>query len=417
MRLTGGRRFGVAPARAREKGLGMSGDSFDDSSESKDTGDHPAVNIDLGNPLLDSLSEFSVREGSWDSAESRAFLLVFSNRRMPTIHPVGERAVIGRRGNATVSIQDDSVSRRHALICRQEDGTFLIEDLGSRHGTRVNGEMVQRRCLASGDQLQIGGVRAVVITFAGRFEELLLELQAIHATHSLAVGTALGMGSTNQTMRETLGELKRLVYAGAPGREQLAPLVQRLEQGLQQNEQLARELLELAKIGDHQERSIVLFELLSPVFREISFPVYPPFQLLTDIEPHVCVTCNPELLRKAVMELAVNAIEAMPEGGTLKISARRVDLGSRAARTAPFQVPGPYLRIVVADSGAGMPSERCRRAFEPFFSTKSSVKRSGLGLTRVQHIVKSHLGFVTVSSALGEGTSFAIHLPLPKDED
>jgi signal transduction histidine kinase len=389
----------------------------DHSDESKETGDHPVIDTNLGNSLLGALDEFAIREGSWDTLECRAFLLVFSSSRMPAIYPAGDRAVIGRGGNAAICIQDDSLSRRHAQISRQEDGTFLIEDLGSRHGTRVNGEVVQRRCLASGDRLQFGGVRAVVVTFGGRFEELLLELQAINAIHTLAVGAGLGMGNTNQAMREALTELKRRVLTGGPTLELLAPLVKQLEQGLLQNEALAQELLDLAKIGDHHERSIPLFELLNPVFREISFPVYPPFQLLTDIEPHLRCTCNPDLLRQALMELAVNAIEAMPAGGTLKISARQVELGSRAARAAPFQTPGPYLRIVVSDSGAGMPSECCRRAFEPFFSTKPSYKRSGLGLTRVQHIVKSHLGFITVTSALGEGTSVAIHLPLPTVEE
>lgn len=390
----------------------MSGDS---SNHTRDTGDQPAVEIDLGKALLASLDAISTaREQA--VGESSAYLLVFSGRRMPAMFPVGDSAVIGRSKRADICIEDDSVSRRHVRVSRQEDGTFLLEDLGSRHGTRINGERMRRHPLASGDRLQLGGVRAVVVTFQGRFEELLLELQSINAIHSIAIGAALGMGSANRSLRETLHELRRLVDDGAPEHEPLGPLVDRLEQGLQQHEDLADELMELANIGDYRERRIPLAELLQPVFRAIPFPVYPHFQLITEVESGVRVTCNPDLLRQAVMELAINAVEAMPEGGELRISARRVELEGRDALAIPFQAPGPNLRLVVADSGVGMPPECSRRAFEPFFSTKSSFRRSGLGLTRVQHIVRSHLGQIDLTSTLGEGTTVTIHIPLPQEE-
>jgi PAS domain S-box-containing protein len=115
-------------------------------------------------------------------------------------------------------------------------------------------------------------------------------------------------------------------------------------------------------------------------------------------------------LGHALVNLALNARDAMPEGGTLSISTRLVALDEAAAAERGVEA-GPYLVIAVADDGVGMDAETRRRAFEPFFTTKAAGRGSGLGLASVYGTVTQSGGFVRLESEVGRGSTFEIHLP------
>jgi CheY-like chemotaxis protein len=114
-------------------------------------------------------------------------------------------------------------------------------------------------------------------------------------------------------------------------------------------------------------------------------------------------------LEHALMNLLLNAVEAMPEGGTLTVGTENETLDEEAVRMHLRSRPGPYVRIWVRDTGEGMDRETLRRIFEPFFSTRARGR--GLGLPTVYNIVKRHGGFVEVQSQPGEGSTFTVHLP------
>lgn len=116
-------------------------------------------------------------------------------------------------------------------------------------------------------------------------------------------------------------------------------------------------------------------------------------------------------LQQVLMNLSVNARDAMPEGGRLHIRAENINVDEAYARTNLDARAGRYVRIVVGDTGTGIPPEVLDKVFEPFFTTKPSGKGTGLGLSTVYSIIKSHGGFVGVYSELGEGTTFRIYLP------
>jgi two-component system cell cycle sensor histidine kinase/response regulator CckA len=116
-------------------------------------------------------------------------------------------------------------------------------------------------------------------------------------------------------------------------------------------------------------------------------------------------------LEQILMNLAVNARDAMPAGGRLSIAIDTVELDLSAAASMPGIHPGPYVRIVANDSGTGMTAEVVGRAFEPFFSTKPKGRGTGLGLSTVYGIVTRAGGHVALASTLGAGTRFTIHLP------
>ncbi|MFQ5798707.1 MAG: ATP-binding protein, partial [Bacteroidota bacterium] len=115
-------------------------------------------------------------------------------------------------------------------------------------------------------------------------------------------------------------------------------------------------------------------------------------------------------LHQVLMNLCVNALDAMPKGGKLTIKADNVRLDETYARTHLEAKAGPYVMITVSDTGIGMPPGIINRIFEPFFTTKAVGRGTGLGLATVSALVKSHGGFVNVYSEVGRGTEFKVYL-------
>ena len=124
------------------------------------------------------------------------------------------------------------------------------------------------------------------------------------------------------------------------------------------------------------------------------------------------VLSDPAHLEHVIMNLSVNARDAMPNGGQILIRSEQVTVDRKFCEEHQEAKPGDYIRIMVSDQGEGIDREILPRIFEPFFTTKEFGKGTGLGLAMVYGIVKSHKGFIIVSSSPGQGTSFSLYLPL-----
>ena len=114
-------------------------------------------------------------------------------------------------------------------------------------------------------------------------------------------------------------------------------------------------------------------------------------------------------LEQVIMNLAVNARDAMPKGGVLTIETARVDMDEEDVRLLAPMAPGSWVKLSVSDSGTGMDEATQARAFEPFFTTKARGQGTGLGLSTVYGIVKQSGGFIGISSTVGQGTTINLY--------
>jgi len=117
-------------------------------------------------------------------------------------------------------------------------------------------------------------------------------------------------------------------------------------------------------------------------------------------------------LSQVMLNLATNASRAMPDGGTLTVALRRIDVPDELRRALQLPRPGPHLLLEVADTGIGMTEDVRQRVFDPFFTTRERAEGTGLGLSVVHGIVKRHRGVIAVESAVGRGSTFRVYLPL-----
>ncbi|HEX6127171.1 MAG TPA: PAS domain S-box protein [Pyrinomonadaceae bacterium] len=128
------------------------------------------------------------------------------------------------------------------------------------------------------------------------------------------------------------------------------------------------------------------------------------------------VAADPTQIHQVLMNVCLNARDAMPDGGSLHIGVENVHIDENYARMNPEASPGGYVQMTVEDTGTGMSEETVKRIFDPFFTSKALGHGTGLGLSTALTIVKSHGGFINVYSELGRGTRFSINLPAMEDQ-
>lgn len=182
--------------------------------------------------------------------------------------------------------------------------------------------------------------------------------------------------------------------------------------------ELVRQLLAVGRCNDAARPRVVRLETLVGSMRKlVRGAVGENIDLVVDFAPDLWrVKVDPSMFGQVVLNLAVNARDAMCEGGTLTVRARNEELGAEAAAAASLP-PGRYTVLEVADTGSGMPDPVAAKVFEPFFTTKPAGKGTGLGLATALGIIQQAGGTITLRTKEGEGTTFRVLLPATDEKE
>lgn len=201
-----------------------------------------------------------------------------------------------------------------------------------------------------------------------------------------------------------------------------SPVAERLEQIDRASVRAAALVQQILTFSRNREQERVVIDL-RPTLREaakmLRSTLPPSVEIRTQFAPTCpCVLADAGQIQQVILNLATNSAHAMKEkGGVLDISLSAIEVDEDLSARNPDLKPGPYVRLTVSDNGHGMDACTLERIFEPFFTTKPQGEGSGLGLSVVHGIVKSHEGAISVYSEVGRGTSFNIYLPDAKDSD
>ncbi len=245
-------------------------------------------------------------------------------------------------------------------------------------------------------------------------EKKQLEIQFLRAQRLESIGTLAGgiAHDLNNILTPILTAAQLLQIKLPNTDERNRQMFKTIENNAKRGAALVKQVLQFAR-GVEGDRTIVqvsqLFSEIQQIVKE-TFPKSIEFSL--NIKPNLwSVLGDATHLHQVFMNLVVNARDAMPNGGLLSISAENLYVDEHYARMNLDAYSGPYIVMTVADSGIGMTPEILDRIFEPFFTTKDVGHGTGLGLSTVRGIIKSHGGFVNVYSKVGKGTEFRVFLP------
>jgi PAS domain S-box-containing protein len=253
---------------------------------------------------------------------------------------------------------------------------------------------------------------ATDITERTMLEEQLRQARKLESIGRLAGGVAHDF---NNLLTVINGYSELLLKKLETGDPMHTPLAQINEAG-QQAAALTQQLLAFSRKQITRPKALDLNQAIREIAGILHRLIGEDIDFNTRLSPQLeLVWADPAQISQVLMNLVVNARDAMPGGGHLLIETRNVDLDEDYSREHPEVEPGPYVQLTVSDSGTGMDMETQEHLFEPFFTTKKPGEGTGLGLATVYGVVKQAGGSIWVYTVLGKGTTFKIYLPRLKE--
>ncbi|HEV2827899.1 MAG TPA: response regulator [Pyrinomonadaceae bacterium] len=301
-----------------------------------------------------------------------------------------------RRAEFVKLLQEDGVGRGFVAQLRRKDGS-LIWALGNARVVRdASGQLV---CYE-------GSVED--ITERKQLEEQLRQSQKMEAVGQLAGGIAHDFNN----LLTAINGYSDLTLKNLTEDSPLRSKVEQIKKAGVRAASLTRQLLAFSRKQVLQPVVLDINSLVTDVSKMLRRLVGEDIEFVTLLRPKTGnVNADPGQIEQVLMNLVVNARDAMPKGGKIVIETANAEFDEGYAEQHVAVNPGPYVMLAVSDTGTGMDEETRARIFEPFFTTKELGKGTGLGLSTVYGIVKQSGGFIWAYSELGKGTTFKVYLP------
>ncbi len=242
-----------------------------------------------------------------------------------------------------------------------------------------------------------------------RLSQQVLQAQKLEAIGQLAAGVAHDFNNTLATIQSLASIMAHDLPADGPYRGDLSRILAACRRG----RNLTRNLLGFARRGDIQRAALAPGQVVGEALQFLRRTLPKGVTLRSDVEPGLpAVHADRGQLQHALVNLTVNASDAMGGAGTLTLGAALVEVGGEATGPHPDLAVGPYVRFTVADDGPGMDEATRARAFEPFFTTKPAGEATGLGLSMVYGMARTHGGAVVLAKSAAGGTEARLYLPV-----
>ena len=335
------------------------------------------------------------------------------NASLARLNGLSPDAHLGKRPSEVVPVIGTQIEREVAKVLAGGNGAFNIEVTGETSGSRGATQhwLVSVFPIRTRDDVELGVASVVTdLTAYKHLERQLLQAQKMEAVGRLAGGVAHDFNNI-LTAISGFGEF---ALADLDSRDRGDPRAD-LEQVLAAAERggaLTRQLLAFSRQQVLQPRVLNLNAVVASLSPMLARLIGTDIRLQTSMAPHLSpVKADPSQMEQVLVNLVVNARDAMPNGGTVTIETADVELDASYASSHDGVRPGSYVMLAVTDSGIGMDASTRARAFDPFFTTKPPGKGTGLGLSTVYGIVKQSGGSVEVYSEPARGTSVKVYLP------
>jgi signal transduction histidine kinase len=292
-------------------------------------------------------------------------------------------------------------------------GTEPREGFATRiDGERVTIEIAARRDLLQGEEVTVVAVRDIERRKRDEEENRQLQRQLLHSQKMEAIGRlSAGVAHDfNNCLLAIFGFSDFLLGRYAED-ERLVRTLTGIREAAQRAASLTKQLLAFTRQQPMEPRVVSLNDVVSGVEEMVRQVLGRGVELVARLAPDLPpVRVDPVRIEQVVLNMAVNARDAMPRGGRLTLETDRVEFAD-GATPHPDLAPGAFVRLRLSDTGIGMDAETQARVFEPFFSTKRMGEGTGLGLSTAYGIVKQSGGHVTVASQPNRGATFSIFLP------
>ncbi|HET7538667.1 MAG TPA: response regulator [Polyangiaceae bacterium] len=335
---------------------------------------------------------------SYEAALARPPDLVLSDHALPQFDGLSALVLLKARYPAVPFILVSGTIGEDLAVAAMREGAsdYLLKDRLSRLPVAVQSALERARLMQEKRELEARLARAQRLDSLGR-----LAAGVAHDLNNFILPILVAEG----LLRETISEPSQL------------DLLDTIESSALRSAKVLKQLLSFGRGASGERRPMHLNSAISEISAIIrdTFPKDVRVQVELGAED-VSVLADATQIQQVLMNLCVNARDAMPNGGTLTIRLRIAGIDAAKASKYPGSRPGAHAQLSVKDTGVGIAPEHLAHIFDPFFTTKAPDKGTGLGLASVFGVIESHGGFVQVDSNLGSGSEFHVYLPAHRAE-